>query len=65
MTHEGAQAKRKRDAPDSQTELSHDDHDDDVATAAAQLQQRGWFFFTPGAKSPQYLSSHVAISPIM
>ena len=42
MTHEGAQTKRKRNAPDSQTELSHDDHDDDVATAAAQLQQRGW-----------------------
>ena len=43
MAREGAQAKRKRDAPDSQTELSHDDHDDDDrATAAAQLQQRGW-----------------------
>jgi len=38
LAHERFQAKRKRDAPDSQqTELSHD-----VATAAAQLQQRGW-----------------------
>ena len=38
MTHEGAQTKRKRNAPDSQMELSHDS----VANAAVQLQQRGW-----------------------